>query len=103
MRSETKMEHHRWYSVIGYRGHVGAGKNKEITIYIYAKDSIHAFNRYKKVPGVKRDPTPKYPFPVIKEVSGEEAKNLERRIFEDPRITVRQAKRSWYYPPNELY
>ena len=44
----------QWYKVIGARGHVGAGKYAEATLFIKARSIVHALGRYKHVPAMKK-------------------------------------------------
>jgi len=88
------MEH--WHKVTVYRGHIGAGRNECVTAYIYAENAGKVFERYKTMPGVKRNPRGGN-FPNIFRLSQDESMELEKRIIDEGRILLNEAKRTWYY------
>ena len=79
-----------WFKVHCTLAHKGAGSNsssREGIVYIFAKDVIHALNKYKRIGGVHRDKVPS-----ISKISENEAKNLEDEILKYGKNTLTRAR-----------
>lgn len=81
----------KWYKVICFIAHQGAGRLTETTNYVYAETALKAFEKHKEMRGVKRSRTP-----TIKLMSDEEAKDLEERIIENG-VNLQKAKNTLYF------
>lgn len=76
---------------------MGAGRSESATAYVYASDAVEVLRRYKTMPGVKRNPQRGH-FPDITPIAEEEAVGLEKKIIEEKRVPIAEAKKTWYYP-----
>ena len=85
----------KWYKVNVYRAHRGTGKNESVLTFFYANDVLEIIQRYKGMPGVKRD-IGKF-FPNITPLSEKEIGKLEGKISSEKIISLERAKRTWYY------
>ena len=84
-----------WFKVEVIRAHKGTCKDEYAHVYIYGDNIIDILDRYTKMPGTKG--IKGRFFPNITPLSGEEAVELEKKIEEESRISVEEAKESWYY------
>ena len=84
----------QWYKILGYMAHQGTGNLQSIIVYIFANDIIHALNKYKKVPGVKRDD-----YKDIVPLSKEDSIKLEDIIINDRKVSLSTVKNTCYYGP----
>jgi len=85
----------RWFKVCAYRGHLGAGKELTVPIFIFERDTISALNRCKTIPGIKkRISTSKVP--DICEVTEEDVVALEDLIKREGKISLDRAKERWF-------
>lgn len=48
----------KWYKIDCFKTHYGAGHHMDRSLYIFADDTLKALDRYKTLPGVKRDRMP---------------------------------------------
>jgi hypothetical protein len=104
-----KMNH--WYIVRGFFGHMGIKKYRPVVIFFYSSDITEVLSRYIGMPRVKRSlsasKTPDYHqalkagergyFPDMKELTDQEALDLEQRIKRENKISLEEAKKKWYY------
>jgi len=82
-----------WYKVTVHRAHTG-NKGHCTTAYIYAKDICEVLEKYKTMPGVKRN-LGKAPFPDISKVLKDDKKPKE--LIKKVNISEEKAKKSWIY------
>lgn len=85
-----------WYKLNVYRTHRGSGRRETAVAYIFARDIQEVMNRHRIMPGIKRNLN-HTSFPDITELPLEEQKTLEKKILEEKRISLKEAKRTWYY------
>ena len=81
----------KWYKVTVGIAHQGSGKYRDTTNYIYANNIGEAFQRFKRMPGVKRSRTPN-----IEPLNDEESVELERRIIVNG-INLQRARDKYYF------
>lgn len=82
----------KWYKVYLCRAHKGF----ETCAFIFEDNPIAVFDRYRTMRGVKRNnPTI---FPDISPLSSKEELVLEEKIVTENRISLHEAKTTWYYP-----
>lgn len=86
-----------WYKIQTLQGHFGTGRAREIHVYIYAENAVHAMDKLKKVPTVHKNKI----FECSR-LSGAEAKNLESLIANEKRVFLEKARRE-YYMPTEFF
>jgi len=84
-----------WYEVHGHDGHVGNGKSRDNTIYIWAADAYFALLKYKEIPRVKSNK-----LPDISKISKEDGITLEQKIAKEGRISLTRAKEDYYLSPS---
>lgn len=58
---------YKYYKVTVLAGHVGAGKSRDLILYIKAPDIITATEQAKKMPAVKHDKSVQYAEEITKE------------------------------------
>lgn len=80
-----------WYHIIGLEGHQGAGKSREVKIYIWGEDIIHVLEKYRIIPRVKKNK-----LPYIKLLDTEKSSDLEQLIKKEGRISIHRAKKDYY-------
>ena len=85
-----------WYKVEVNRAHLGNNCNETVA-YIFAEDVRDVLTRYKKMPGVRRDFSPKHRVPEILLLPEKDALELERKIIDEKIIPLKKAKKTWYY------
>jgi len=90
------MENEKWYLIRGELVHEDCGRG--VDIYVFVEDIMKARNKYRKMPGVRRDYEPIF----IRELSEEESAQLEKKIIEEGRIPLEKARRVWYKDLGEL-
>lgn len=86
----------QWYKVEVFRAHQGTGRSESTTAFIHAKNPVEVLDRYKRMPGVKRDLRTCH-FPTALPLSEQEAVELEERIERERRVPLDVAKKTWYY------
>lgn len=86
----------QWYKLLVQRTYMGAGRQDTTIAYIFANNITEVLNRYKFMPGVKRDPH-KDKFPNISPLSVKDSQELEKIIVQEGRLPLDKAKKSWYY------
>lgn len=85
----------RWFKVLAFRGHLGAGKEATVPIFIFERDMISVLDRYKTIPGIKKKiSTTK--FPDIHELDKTDALVLEEFIKRKGQISLERAKERWF-------
>jgi len=85
---------HKWYRIDVVLGHQGNKEGIPFGAYVYVKDAVAAFNKFKYLPGLKKGshlPT------KVMELSESEGQKLERQILEEG-YPLERAKRNQYYP-----
>jgi hypothetical protein len=90
-----------WYRIDARKAHC-LGGNEQVRVYIWAYDSDDAFERLKKVPGIKRD---SLPYEAVK-MSAPEAAVLENKIWKTEssgNISLAWAKRLFFCEDFEHY
>lgn len=88
----------KWYKVETFIAHVGAGRRDTRNVYIYAENVQEVLSRYHKMPGIKRDfSRHKNCMPSMREMSDEEASDLEKAISSEGRKSLTKSKDTWYY------
>ena len=80
-----------WYKAACYIAHQGTGKKLDVPNYIYAEDIIAVLDRFKKIPGMKRNKAV-----TVTALSPEEVGELEAKIIAQG-IAISEAKRTWFY------
>ena len=75
-----------WWYVQGCAGHIGAGKHREVSMYVYGKNVNNVMQKYKKMPSVKTGN--RSPMPTITQLNDEEAKQLEQEITSEKKIYI---------------
>ncbi len=77
----------KWYKITAKETHVGGKKGFQV-IYIWAKDTLDAIDRYKMLGGVPRNKIPE-----IRPLNLKESSLLEKIIVEDRKWNVWLAKK----------
>ena len=86
----------RWFKVSAFRGHLGAGKELTVPIFIFERDVVSVLDKYKTIPGIKKKiSTTK--FPDIYELDKTDALVLEEFIKREGHITLGRAKEKWFW------
>ena len=88
------MEKH-WFKVSAFRGHMGAGKELTVPIFIFEKDVISVLDRYKTIPGIKKKLSTSK-FPDVYELKKSDVLVLEEYIKRKGSITLEQAKEKYF-------
>jgi|GEM_PF-6131407 len=84
-----------WYKVNAFRGHMGAGKEATVPIFIFAKDVISVLDTYKTIPGIKKQiSTTK--FPDVYKLNINESLVLEEYIKRKGHVSLERAKEKWF-------
>lgn len=87
----------QWYKVEVFRAHKGAGSQDAATACIFVENINRVLDRYRTMPGVKRNIGSKRPFPNIFELSHEKGREVEQEILHEGKISLEKAKKTWYY------
>lgn len=77
----------RWYKCKGYQGHVGAGRENEVVVFVRENNIISALKKYNQVPTIRRM-RKGYKMPSITEAENEDARMLEQ---------LRKKHGIWFY------
>ncbi|MBS3090179.1 hypothetical protein J4433_00225 [Candidatus Pacearchaeota archaeon] len=86
-----------WYKIQTLQGHFGKGKAREIHLYVYAKNAVHAIDKLKEVPTVHKDKVLS-----LVGLSEQESKDLESLIVNEKRVFLNKARME-YYMPSEFF
>ena len=85
----------RWFKVSAFMGHVGAGKEAVVPIFIFEKDVVSVLDRYRTIPGIKkRIRTTK--FPDIHELDENDTLVLEQYIKRNGPVSLDRAKEKYF-------
>jgi hypothetical protein len=85
----------RWFKVSAFRGHLGAGKEGTVPIFIFEKDIVSVLDKYKTIPGIKKKITTTK-FPDICELNKTDTLILEEYIKREGQISLQRAKEKWF-------
>ncbi len=93
----------RWHKVVISEAHQGAGKRRDTTNYVYAKDPVEVLLRCRTMPGVKKGRVNpgirkgQHTFtPTIQALSNDEAAELEKKIVAD-NVDLELVKKTCYF------
>jgi len=81
-----------WYRAVMFRGHEGARKQAEVVAYVFAESPVEVRDKLIIMPAVKGR------YKSIRRLSEDQSKRLERDIDHEARISLEEARRTWYYP-----
>lgn len=90
-----KQNSFKWYKIVGYEGHVGTRKSREVVLYIYSRDIINTLDQYKEISRIKSSWLPY----AIETLTEAQEKELEKKIKNDFRVTLEYAKQNYYLYP----
>jgi len=85
----------RWFKVSGFRGHLGAGKELTVLIFIFERDVVSVLDKYKTIPGIKKKISTTR-FPDIYELNKTDTLVLEEFIKDKGHVSLERAKEKWF-------
>ena len=90
-----------WYYILAYKAHEGTGSQVPQPVFIYDSNISRVFNKFKKIPGIRRGLNNRK-FPPTKKLTREQGLVLEEEISAEKRITLNRAKRTFYLSGEDL-
>ena len=86
----------KWYHIIGQEGHQGAGKSREVELYMWGNDISEMLKKYRRIPRIKKG---RNKIPDTRLLSSEESSKLEEQIISERRVSIERAKKDYYLSP----